>query len=90
MTGLLQWPWEWVEPLMLCPEQAEIPGTWFLNSRDAYPLFTSMIPPLEEQNQLLPHNLVAKIKQHNKLLWHTQEIMQSAPLETSYSTRDSQ
>lgn len=73
---------------MLCPEQAEIPGTWFLNSRDTYPLFTSMIPPLEEQNQLLPHNLVAKIKQQNKLLWH--KIMQSAPLKTSYSTRDGQ
>lgn len=40
----------------------------FLNSRDAYPLFTSMIPPLEEQNQLLSHDLVTKIKTKEQII----------------------
>lgn len=43
--------------------QTQIPGTCFLNSKDTYPLFTSMIPPLKKQNQLLPHDLVAEIQQ---------------------------
>ena len=27
--------------------------------RDTHPLFTSVVPPLEEQNELLPHHLIA-------------------------------
>ena len=36
----------------------------FPNSRDTYPLFTSVIPPLEKQNQLLSHDLVAEREKH--------------------------
>lgn len=32
-------------------------------NRDTYSLFTRVVPPLEKQNQLLPHDLVAEIEQ---------------------------
>ena len=36
-----------------------VPATLpFPGRGDTYPLFTSMVPPLEKQNQLLPHYLV--------------------------------
>lgn len=35
---------------------------YFTKKRGTYPLFSCMIPPLEKQNQLLPHDLVTKTK----------------------------
>lgn len=36
----------------------------FPNKTGPYPLFSCMVPSLEKQNQLLPHDLVTKKKQH--------------------------
>lgn len=36
---------------------------WSPYNRDTYSLFTGMVPSLEKQNQLLPHDLVAEKQQ---------------------------
>lgn len=48
-----------------------------LNSRDTYPLFTSVVPPFKKQNQLLPHDLVATREQHLKSVkWRYHRVHQ--------------
>lgn len=50
----------WKLPLCFPTSGGGVGGEW---GGTTYPLFTSVIPPLEEQNQLLPHHLVAEREQ---------------------------